>query len=102
MNWETIESRLPFSVDGIPVPLMYGGGGRIYVQEEEPPDLQDGDIWVNPSLVAPPHEHAFAMGFVNHGSDPNVLRPLGYASVTWKGSVAPANATEDDLWIDTS
>lgn len=39
------------------------------------------------------------MGFVNHGSDPNVARPA-YACVTWRGSVEPVNMAAVDFWAE--
>ena len=41
-----------------------------------------------------------AIGAVNHGTDPDVPRPPGYARVEWTGTVEPLNATEDDKWIN--
>ena len=41
-------------------------------------------------------------GYVEHGSNPNVARPTGYASVEWVGSVAPLYAIASDTWLDNS
>lgn len=41
-------------------------------------------------------------GWINHGSNANAIRPGGYASVEWFGSVAPVNAVDGDTWIDTN
>lgn len=41
-------------------------------------------------------------GFVNHGADANVIRPVGFQSIEWSGSVAPANATAADTWVNTA
>lgn len=41
-------------------------------------------------------------GFVNHGTTASTARPTGYDSVTWVGSVAPTNATNDDIWLNTA
>lgn len=48
------------------------------------------------------HTHSAAKGFVNHGSDANVVRPTGYASVEWIGSVEPINAIDGDTWRNTT
>jgi hypothetical protein len=42
-----------------------------------------------------------AKGFVNHGTDDTVVRPAGYASVEWYGSVEPTNMAVGDTWIKT-
>lgn len=41
-------------------------------------------------------------GYVLHGTNPNVARPTGYASVEWTGSVAPLYAIAGDTWVDNS
>lgn len=41
-------------------------------------------------------------GFVNHGTTASTARPTGYDSVTWVGSVAPTNAANDDIWLNTA
>jgi hypothetical protein len=41
---------------------------------------------------------AAGKGFINHGSNANVMRPVGFASVEWLGSVEPNFATEGDTW----
>ena len=43
-----------------------------------------------------------AMGTVVHGATAGTARPAGYSIVHWIGSVEPTNATNDDLWSDTS
>lgn len=45
---------------------------------------------------------ANAKGFVNHGTNASMARPIGYASIEWYGSVAPSNATAADTWVDTT
>jgi hypothetical protein len=40
-------------------------------------------------------------GYVEHGADPDVARPVGLASVEWKGSVEPTNMTAADTWLKT-
>lgn len=45
---------------------------------------------------------ATAKGFVNHGSTAGTVRPSGYTSVEWLGSVEPTNAIDGDTWVDTS
>lgn len=42
------------------------------------------------------------MGIVIHNTNPSVARPTGYGQITWNGSVEPLNATEFDIWNDTS
>jgi len=42
------------------------------------------------------------MGTVVHGSTASTARPSGYTVVTWIGSVEPTNATNNDVWIDTT
>lgn len=41
-------------------------------------------------------------GSINHGSTASTARPAGYASIEWIGSVEPANAINNDTWINTS
>jgi hypothetical protein len=41
-------------------------------------------------------------GFVNHGSTAGTSRPATYGTVTWIGSVAPTNAVNDDVWLNTA
>lgn len=45
---------------------------------------------------------AYDKGFVNHGSDGTVARPVGYASIEWLGSAEPENAIDGDTWIEAS
>jgi hypothetical protein len=40
------------------------------------------------------------MAYVAHGSDDNVARPVGFASVTWYGTVFPGNWVDGDQLID--
>jgi len=37
---------------------------------------------------------------VAHGTDPNVARPSGYASVRWVGTATPANKVDGDDWVN--
>jgi len=39
---------------------------------------------------------------VDHGSDDTVARPTYAAVVYWRGSVAPANGANSDIWYDTT
>lgn len=39
---------------------------------------------------------------VAHGATASTARPTGAAAVYWIGSVAPTNATNSDLWYDTT
>lgn len=41
-------------------------------------------------------------GFVNHGTNANATRPMGFASVEWFGSVQPLNAVNGDTLVLTS
>lgn len=41
-----------------------------------------------------------AKGYINHGSTADTARPVGFASVEWRGSVEPTNMTDDDTWIE--
>jgi len=41
-------------------------------------------------------------GHIVHGSNANLARPTGYASVEWIGTVAPVNAVANDTWVDIS
>lgn len=43
----------------------------------------------------------YVKGFVAHGADPNVKRPLGFVSVEWYGSAEPVNAVDGDTWVAT-
>lgn len=42
------------------------------------------------------------VGYVNHGATASTARPTGFASIIWRGTVAPTNATAEDTWIDVS
>ncbi len=39
------------------------------------------------------------MGVTIHGSNASAARPTGFAVITWIGSVAPLNATTNDIWM---
>ncbi len=41
-------------------------------------------------------------GFVAHGSNASVARPVGWDSIEWTGSVEPVNAINGDTWINTT
>jgi hypothetical protein len=41
-------------------------------------------------------------GSVNHGDDPTVPRPAGYAQILWTGSVKPDGMIDGDLFLDTT
>jgi hypothetical protein len=43
---------------------------------------------------------AYGKGYVNHGSDPSAVRPEGFASVEWVGSVEPENIIDGDTWVE--
>lgn len=45
---------------------------------------------------------ATAKGYVNHGATAGTARPTGFASIEWRGTVAPTNATTADTWIDVT
>jgi hypothetical protein len=56
----------------------------------------DHDVqWVDPASAPPPR----SLGAFRHGSVPGALRPSGYTTVMWVGSVPPANAQSGDLWF---
>lgn len=38
-------------------------------------------------------------GVVVHNADANVVRPIGYASIEWIGTVEPVNAIDGDTWV---
>lgn len=42
------------------------------------------------------------MGFVAHGATAGTARVTGFSCVVWVGSVEPTQATNGDIWIDTS
>ena len=42
---------------------------------------------------------ASGKGFVVHAANANVVRPTGYASIEWHGSVEPVNAIDGDTWV---
>lgn len=44
----------------------------------------------------------YALGRVDHGSVASTVRPTGYYSIQWVGSVEPTNATSLDTWLDTT
>jgi len=48
----------------------------------------------------PPGTGPYTKGFISHGSNPNLPRPVGFASVEWYGSVEPVNWIDGDTWID--
>jgi hypothetical protein len=39
------------------------------------------------------------VGVVIHNADANVARPVGFASILWRGTVAPSNGTIVDLLV---
>lgn len=43
---------------------------------------------------------ASGKGFKEHGEDEDAVRPEGFASVEWLGSVEPENAIDGDSWIE--
>jgi hypothetical protein len=40
------------------------------------------------------------VGFVAHGDNPDVQRPLTYASVLWIGTQEPTNSIDNDIWLN--
>lgn len=42
------------------------------------------------------------MGVMVHGLDTNATRPVGYAVVTWIGSVEPVNMSVNDIWEEVT
>jgi hypothetical protein len=45
---------------------------------------------------------AGAMGVVVHLADATIVRPTGFAQITWIGSVEPDNMDTYDVWVDTT
>lgn len=45
---------------------------------------------------------SLGVGFVNHGATAGTARPANFGLVIWIGSVEPTNATNDDIWVDTT
>lgn len=45
---------------------------------------------------------ANGLGIVVHGGTAGTVRPTGFARILWIGTVTPTNATDNDLWIDTT
>lgn len=43
---------------------------------------------------------ANGMGVCVHGTTAGTARPTGFASITWIGTVAPTNATANDIWYN--
>ncbi len=41
-------------------------------------------------------------GFINHADDADTVRPTGFASVEWFGSVEPSNAVDGDTWVNSA
>lgn len=39
---------------------------------------------------------------INHGSDPDVIRPDGVGLAIWKGTVTPNNMIAGDFFVDLS
>lgn len=62
-------------------------------------DGLDGRVEI---LVTNKSDVATSKGYVNHGAVAGTVRPSGYPSVEWVGSVEPTNAIDGDTWIDTS
>lgn len=75
-------------------------GGVTWVGPVEPTAIVDGDTWIN-NVDTPLPPPAPAMLTVIHGTNAGAVRPTADA-VYWVGSVDPANATDNDLWMDTS
>lgn len=40
------------------------------------------------------------MGVVVHGANASTARPVGFAQVTWIGTVEPTNAVTNDIWYN--
>lgn len=52
--------------------------------------------------VAEATRTASTLGVVAHGATAGTARPTGYAAVLWVGSVTPTNASNGDVWVDTT
>lgn len=58
--------------------------------------------WVGLAYLSPDKADVSAtVTHVEHGSNPSVARPSGYALVIWQGSVQPNNAVPSDMVIRT-
>jgi len=69
------------------------------VIDDTPPENTDL-LWID-TTSAGGDISTSAVQTVEHGSDANYTRPA-ILSVYWKGSVAPANGANGDLWYDTT
>lgn len=65
-------------------------------------DVQGAINELDSEKVAKTTLAASGKGYVNHGATASTVRPSGYASVEWVGSVEPTYAVDGDSWIDTS
>jgi hypothetical protein len=43
-----------------------------------------------------------AMGVVVHGATAGTSRPTEYSQIVWIGSIEPTNASNNDIWYQTS
>lgn len=72
-----------------------GGSTGQFLRKTSATDFGTG--WASP-VASDVGAVALAAGFVvvNHGSNASTARPSGVGAVYWKGTVAPANATDGD------
>lgn len=54
------------------------------------------------SHITPPGGGVSVPTTVVHGSTASTARPASSIPITWIGTVAPTNATSNDLWVDES
>lgn len=90
-QWETI-------VVGKQGPQGETGETGVVVDSTPPSDTSV--VWIDTSESGDDLSTS-AMQTVEHGADANVARPP-ISSVYWKGSVAPTNGINGDLWYNTT
>lgn len=56
----------------------------------------DGDVVWSEAIASN------TLGYVNHGTNANIARPIGYASILWVGTVQPNNWISGDIWENPS
>jgi hypothetical protein len=63
------------------------------------------DLWSASKITTELQDKAettYAMGSIFHNNNTSEARPTGYNIVTWIGVFEPANAENNDIWINTS
>lgn len=81
-----------------------GGGGSGTVESVVPGTGIDVDSTdpSNPVVSMEANLALYGKGFVNHGAVAGTVRPTGFASVEWYGTVEPTNAIDGDTWNNPS